>query len=177
MRVSTVVFVLLLVSCSTLKKSIIYSALSGGMVGATSGAILSPDKPSQGANAVVFGLIGAGVAALAGYALYQDDPRNYKLNSMLLPEEKRPLPDEVDIGLGNINIQAKLQEQEGYKVPLGELPDKLKGKVKQQYLIKYQSKERYVTNGSRTFYIPSFEVYEHSYDEKLEGANVGQEKE
>ena len=112
-----------------------------------------------------------GVAALTGYALYQDDPRNYQLKNMLLSEKKEVRPDEIDIGLGNLNIQADLKKVEGYKVPLTELPEKLKGKVNKQYLIKYQSKERYVKNGNKTFYIPPFEIYEHSYDEKLEVNN------
>lgn len=145
------------------------------MAGATAGALLSPNKESQGANAAVFGLIGAGVAALTGYALYQDDPRNYKLKNMLLPDGKPVNPNEVDIGLGNIKIQANLEKQEGYKVPIKDLPEALKGKVKKQYLIKYQSKEQYVNQGDKTFYIPAFEIYEHSYDEKLEANNVIEE--
>ncbi len=70
-------------SCSTMKKTLIYSSLAGGVTGATAGAILSPDVKSRGANAAVFGLLGAGLAALAGHALYKDDPRNYKLDQML----------------------------------------------------------------------------------------------
>ena len=158
-----------------MKKTIIYSSLAGAMAGATSGALLSPDKQSQGANMAVFGLIGAGVGALTGYALYKDDPRNYKLKNMLLPDGKPINPGEIDIGLGNLKIQANLQKMEGYQVPMKELPEKLKGKVKKQYLIKYQSKERYVKNGNKTFYIPAFEIFEHSYDEKLEATNVVKE--
>ena len=170
-----IILLFFLASCSTMKKTIVYSSLVGGMAGATAGALLSPDKASQGANAAVFGLIGAGLATLTGYALYQDDPRNYKLKNMLLPEGKPVNPNEVDIGLGNIRIQANLEKQEGYQVPLKDLPEALKGKVKKQYLIKYQSKERYVKNGNKTFYIPAFEIYEHSYDEKLGASNVSEE--
>lgn len=166
-----ILFLFLLTSCSTLKKTLVYSSLAGGMAGATSGVMLSPNQESKGANAALFGVIGAGVAALAGYILYKDDPSNYKLKNMLLPKEKEFNPGEIDIGLGNLNIQANLEKSVGYKVPLKELPEKLKGKVNQQYLIKYQSKERYVKNGNKTFYIPAFEIYEHSYDEKLEASN------
>ncbi|OFZ38155.1 MAG: hypothetical protein A2504_17010 [Bdellovibrionales bacterium RIFOXYD12_FULL_39_22] len=158
---------LLFLSCSTMKKTIIYSSLIGGVSVAATGALLSPNKESASANAAVFGLIGAGVVALAGYALYEDDPRNYQLKNMLLSEKKEQRPDEIDIGLGNLNIEANLQKVEGYKVPLTELPEKLRGKVNQQYLIKYQSKEQYVKNGTQTYYIPPFEIYEHSYDEQL----------
>ena len=155
----------LISSCSSLKKTIIYSSLAGGMAGATAGAMLSPNKSSQGANAAVFGLIGAGVAALTGYALYQDDPRNYKLQNMLMDEAPKAKldPRELEIGLGDLKIDASLSKQEAYEVPVKELPEKLKGKVGKQYLIKYQSKERYIKNGAKTFYIPAFDVYEHAY--------------
>ena len=60
----------------------------GSLTGVISGVILSPNKESQGANAALFGFIGASAAGLTSYALYKDDPRNYKLNHML---EYRPV--------------------------------------------------------------------------------------
>jgi hypothetical protein len=152
-----------LISCSTMKKTLVYSSLAGGMMGATSGYVLSPDQESRGANAAVFGIVGAGISALVGYAMYEDDPRNQKLNHLLEP--KKPLdPNQIDINLGDLKIDAKLKPEGIYKTPKKELPEKLKGKVKEQYLIKYQSKERYVNKGEKTYYIPSFEVYEHAYE-------------
>ena len=159
------IIIMLFSSCSTLKKTLIYSGLSGAMIGGMSGALLSPNKESRGANATLFSLVGAGVVALSGYALYKDDPRNYKLKNMLLPEEKS---GELDLGLGKIKIAANLEKSARYQVPIKELPESLKGKVKKQYLIKYESKERYINQGGKTFYIPPFEIYEHSYDEKTE---------
>lgn len=158
---------LLLSSCSSLKKSIIYSSLAGGMTGATAGVLLSPDKESRGANAAVFGLLGAGIAAIVGYSLYQDDPRNYKLQNMLMDDEKKEVinPSQLEIGIGDLKIDANMQKQEAYEVPVKDLPEKLKGKVNKQFLIKYQSKERYIKNGSKTFYIPAFDIYEHAYGE------------
>jgi len=84
----------------------------------------------------------AGVAALTGYALYQDDPKNYKLQNMLMDEAPKAKldPRELEIGLGDLKIDASLSKQEAYEVPVKELPEKLKGKVGKQYLIKYQSK-------------------------------------
>jgi hypothetical protein len=162
------VLIILLSSCSTLKKTLVYSAMSGGLAGVAGGIALSPNKQSTGANAAVFGLIGAGVAAITGYVLYKDDPRNYKLKHMLM--EKKPIdPDELEINLGAFKIDANLEKKEAYKVPVKDLPKELKGKVNKQYLIKYQSKERYVKKGTKTFYIPPFEVFEHTYDDKLEG--------
>jgi hypothetical protein len=149
-----------------MKKTILYSALAGGMTTATAGVMLSPNKESRGANAAIFGLVGAGIAALAGVGLYKDDPRNYKLNNMLMGN-KKPIremnPNDFEISLGNLKIDASLNKKEAYKVPVKDLPEKLKGKVNKQYLIKYQSKERYVKKGSKTFYVPAFDVYEHTY--------------
>lgn len=156
------------ISCSSLKKTLIYSSLVGGVTGSAAGVMLSPNEESRGANAAVFGLVGAGIAAMAGYALYKDDPRNYKLEQMLIDKEKKNIsydPNEIEIGLGNFKIDANLKKEEAYKVPLKDLPEKLKGKVNKQFLIKYQSKERYVKKGNKTFYIPAFDVYEHAYGE------------
>lgn len=157
----------LLTSCSTMKKTIIYSSLSGAIAGASGGYLLSPDKQSRGVNAAIFGLVGAGIAALAGYSMYEDDPRNKKLNHML-DEPIAMGPNSLDLDLDDLKIEANLSKEEAYKTPLRDLPDELKGKVKKQYVIKYQSKERYLNKGNKTFYIPPFQIYEHSY-ENIEG--------
>lgn len=174
-KILVITILLAITGCSSMKKTLIYSSLAGGMTGATAGAMLSPNKESRGANAAVFGLIGAGVAALAGYALYKDDPRNYKLKNMLR-DEQTINPDEIELGLGDIKIDANLEKKEAYKVPVKDLPKQLQGKVNKQYLIKYKSKERYVKKGNKTFYIPAFEVFEHAYDEQLEGEGNGVEE-
>ncbi|MCK5074651.1 MAG: hypothetical protein KAQ98_14570 [Bacteriovoracaceae bacterium] len=163
------ILLLFLCSCSSMKRTILYSSLAGGMAGATAGALLSPDKESTGFNTAIFGLTGAAVAALAGYMMYEDDPRNKKLKNMLMADGEKKKPGMVEIGLGDLKIEAQMDKKEAYKVPLKELPMELKGKVKKQYLIKYESKERYINSGSKTFYIPEFEIYEHSYDEKIGG--------
>ena len=162
----TALLLALLVSCSTLKKTITYSSLNGGMAGASAGLLLSPDKESRGVNAAIFGLIGAGIAALAGYSLYEDDPRNKKLNHML--DEKEVLGENtLGLDLDDLKIEANLNKEEAYETPVKDLPKELKGKVKKQYVIKYQSKERYINKGNKTFYIPSFQIYEHSYEDLL----------
>jgi len=176
MKITKVILIGLLVilqSCSSMKKTILYSTLTGAVVGGASGYALSPDKESQGANTAVFGLIGGVVTGLIGYVLFKDDPRNKKLNHMLLDKDKKIDPNKIDIGFNNFNINADLKKQEAYKVPVKNLPPKLRGKVKQQFVIKYTSKERYVQKGEKTFYIPAFEVYEHSYDQlgKSKGEN------
>ena len=151
-----------LLSCSTLKKTLIYGGLSGAVAGAAGGYVLSPDEESRAANSAIFGLIGAGLATLIGYSMYEDDPRNQKLNHMLLP--KKLNENEMQLDLGGIKIDASLEKGETFKTPRKELPEKLRGKVKEQFIIKYESKERYVNKGNKTFYVPSFEIYEHAYE-------------
>ena len=167
------ILTIVLCSCSSMKKTIIYSSLAGGLSGAIGGAALSPNSESRGANAAVFGLIGAGVLTLAGYALYKDDPRNYKLDNMLLDNKKDVSlsQDDLEIGLGNLKIGANLGKEAVYEVPVKDLPERLKGKVNRQYLIKYQSKERYIKKDQKTFYIPAFDVYEHAYGENPSNLN------
>ncbi len=158
------VFIFLFYSCSTLKKTIVYSSLAGGAAGAASGYVLSPNKESQGFNTAVFGIVGAAAAALIGYSMYEDDPRNKKLNHIL--EKKDPLgPNTLGLDLNDLKIEAHLDQGQKYETPVKELPKELEGKVKKQYIIKYQSKERYLNKGNKTFYIPSFQIYEHAYDD------------
>ena len=162
MKTISILLLLSLMSCSTLKKTLIYSGLSGGIAGAAGGYVLSPDAESRAANAAIFGVVGAGIAALLGYSMYSDDPRNQKLNHMLVPKKLKD--NEMELDLGEIKIDASLEKGETFKTPRKELPEKLKGKVKEQFIIKYESKERYVNKGNKTFYVPSFEIYEHAYE-------------
>jgi len=87
---------------------------------------------------------------------------------LMEPKKVEPIdPNEIELGLGPLKIDASLDKKEAYQVPVKELPEQLKGKVNKQYLIKYQSKERYVKKGAKTFYIPAFDIYEHAYGDQL----------
>ena len=163
-------FYLFLSSCSTLKKSLIYSGSSGLVAGSIAGANLSPNKESRVINAVVFGLIGAGIAGGTGYLLYKDDPRNYKLNNMLISGK----PEVIEFDLETIKINMGLNKQEAYQVPLKNLPKELKGKVSKQFIIKHKSNEQYLQKGKKTYYIPSFSIYEHSYSSPV-GSETGKQ--
>ena len=158
-RLLVISLCLILGACSTLKKTVIYSALSGGIAGAATGAMLSPNRESIKGNGIIFGILGAGIAAGIGRALYKDDPRNYKLKHMLLGKR------EIEIPLGETSFNAKLNSRAIYPVPLMKLPKGLKGKVGKQYLIKHRSKERVIKKDGKTLIVPAFDVYEHSYGE------------
>lgn len=163
MKLLIISLLLFISSCSNLKRTLIYSAASGLVVGAVTGATLSPDRKNRSANALTFGLVGAAATALIGYALYIDDPRNKKLDPLL--SEKIPNEDELSIDIGKIKIFADLKKKSAYKVPVTELPKELRGKVKKQYLIKYETPERYIKKGNKTYYIPSFQILEHDFSD------------
>ena len=159
LRVYIVAF--LLSSCSSLNKTLVYSGAAGALTGGVAGSALSPNKESRQANALIWGLVGAGVAAGAGYLLYNEDPRNYKLKNML----RDNVDKSIEIDMGALQINAWPEKKEAYKVPVVNLPKELKGKVGSQWVIKHQSKERYINQGKKTYYIPPFVIYEHSYGE------------
>ena len=158
-KINIVIICFFLSGCSSLKKTLIYSASSGALAGAVAGAALSPNKESRKANALVFGLVGAGVAGSIGYLLHQDDPRNYKLQNMLVEHR----PQDLQLDLETIKINMGLNKKEAYTVPVKELPKALMGKVGRQFVIKHESKEQYLRRGEKTYFIPSFSIYEHSY--------------
>ena len=155
-------FLFVVFGCSSLEKTLIYSSASGMLAGASSGVLLSPNRESRHLNGVIFGLTGAIVAGGVGYLLYRDDPRNYKLKNMLTEEERMNF---IELDLEQMKINMSIDKEEAYKVPpVKDLPLELKGKVGRQFVIKYISKERYLKKDNKTFYIPAFSIYQHSYN-------------
>ena len=154
---------LFLMGCSSFKRTMIYSSLAGGIAGSATGVVVSPNKSSRPANMAVHGALGASLAALAGYWLYRDDPRNQSLAPML--DLKLEPPRNLEIESDKMKINASMMPKKIYRVPVMKLPPALAGKVGRQYLIKYRVKERYIRQGGKTWYIPEFEIYEYSYGE------------
>ncbi len=165
------VFALTLMSCSTLKKTMITSAIVGGTIGGVGGAIFSPNKESVNKNAFIFTLLGAAVAAAGGY-LFHDSPNDQELRKdMILDSEKEvkkiedvPLLD-FSPELKNIKPEINIKAVKKYEVPQEKLPEELKGKVKKQYIMEYQSEPRTIQVGNKTIQIDSFKAWEASYEE------------
>ena len=107
LRMTIIAF--LMSSCSSLKKTLVYSGAAGALTGGVAGSALSPNKESRQANALIWGLVGAGVAAGAGYLLYKEDPRNYKLKNML----GENVNESVEIDLGALQINAWPEKKRG----------------------------------------------------------------
>ncbi len=156
---------LVFMSCSSLKKSVITSAVIGGVVGSLGGSVFSPTEEDKEKNKFLFGTLGAAAGAGIAYTLYED-PAKKELNKMLLNKdinEEIPLFD-FSADLKDIKPSVNFKPLKKYEVPQEKLPTHLKGKVKKQYIIEYESPEKTIQVGNRTISISPFKAYEHVYE-------------
>lgn len=174
MRISLLIILLfsfLTSSCSSLRGSISTGAIIGGSLGAMSGMVFSPNKESRNGNALVFGALGAGAGALLAHYLYTNDPENRDLKQMMIPDD--PLKNkssEVPLfdfspELKNIKPELSFKPIKKYEVPIEKLPEELKGKVKKQYLLEYETEAKTIQYQGKTIEISPFKAYEHVYEE------------
>jgi hypothetical protein len=159
----------LLSSCSTLKKSMMSSALIGGVVGGLGGSIFSPSKKDQDKNAFLFAGIGSATAAAVAYLAHERPIHQKQLKHMMMDESNKvqkelPLFD-FSPELKSLKPNVDIKPVSKYQVPLKELPDELKGKVKKQFIIEYQSEAKTIKIGNKTFEIGPFKAWEHVYEE------------
>jgi hypothetical protein len=153
---------LLLSSCSTVRKSILYGGLSGFSLGVVGSVSLSPNKESVTPNIAVWGSIGALVGATLGYLFFMDDPENRELPSMINPKNRDQEMNPVS-KLEAITIQPS--DSKKYKVESGPLPENLKGKVKAPFIIEHEIPERIeqLENG-KTITVEQHKAWEMSYE-------------
>lgn len=167
MKCSFLILLIFLTSCSSLKKSLGAGAIIGGIVGATGGAVFSPDEYSRDKNAYMGGVIGAIAGAGLAY-LFHDDPKKKTADPMLLDgptqtHQEVPLFD-FSPELKNIKPEVNFKPMKKYEVPLEKLPPELEGKVKKQYIIEYESEARTLEIDNRTIQISPFKAWEHVYE-------------
>lgn len=162
---------LILTSCSSLRGSLTIGSIIGGTLGAMSGVVFSPNKESRNGNALVFGAVGAAGGALLAHYLYTTDPENRDLKQMMIPDD--PLKNkssEVPLfdfspELKNIKPELTFKPIKKYEVPIEKLPEELKGKVKRQYLLEYETEAKTIQYQGKTIEISPFKAYEHVYEE------------
>ena len=172
MRISLISLILVLLSgCSSLRGSLSTGAIIGGSLGAMSGMVFSPNKESRNGNALIFGALGAGAGALLANYLYTSDPENRDLKQMMIPDDPlKKMSDEVPLfdftpELKNIKPELSFKPVKKYEVPIEKLPDELKGKVKKQYLLEYETEAKTIQYQGKTIEISPFKAYEHVYEE------------
>ena len=169
MTIRILIICLLFSSCSTLKKSMITSAIVGSVVGGLGGSIFSPDKESRDKNAFLFSAIGAAAGAGGAYLIYDKPVDQKQLKHMMLEEQKEAQKDiplfDFSPELKKMKPHVDFKPVNKYEVPLKKLPPELQGKVKKQFIIEYQSDAKTLKIGNRTFEISPFKAWEHVYEE------------
>ncbi len=167
MKISTLLLLLSLASCSTTKREILGAALLGGIVGGTGGMLFSPNVESKNQNAYLFGVLGAATSAGLGLLLF-GEPQNKLQAQMLLdaPAENHPDVPLFDFSpeLKNIRPEVNFKPVKKYEVPLEKLPPELEGKVKKQFIIEYESEARTLEIDNRTIQISPFKAWENVYE-------------
>ena len=157
-----------LTSCASFKKTMITSAISGGVIGAVGGNVFSPDKASAPKNAYLFGMLGSIAGLLIAYNMRPEKAKVGPKNSLLL--DNKYLQKEVPLfdfspQLKDIRPEVTFNPVKKYEVPLEKLPKALEGKAKKQYIIEYEAEARTLEIGNRTIEISPFKAWEHLYEE------------
>ena len=148
------------ISCTSLKKSLVYGGLSGAAIGGFAGSSLSPDAYSRTPNALIWGGLGLAAGAALGYFFFNDDPENRELPQMILKEEKKMKTSE-DFSHPIIIPTSATK----YKVKDTDLPASLKSKVPKPSIIELTIPERIqkLENG-RTIVIEEHKATEVVYE-------------
>jgi hypothetical protein len=163
----------MLQSCASLKKSVTAASIIGALVGSAGGYVFSPEKEDKAKNAFLFGALASGTSAALTYSLYEKPLSQRKLKHMLLEErrlEAKKAAEELPLfdfspELKKMSPKVDFKPVNKFIVPLKDLPPELKGKVKKQYIIEYQSDAKTLKIGNRTFEISPFKAWEHVYEE------------
>lgn len=153
---------LILSSCSTLKKSIIYPSVGGLIIGAAGGHTLSDEEKghSKTGNAAIYGGIGALVGAGLGYLLYKDHPDNKKLQHALnIEDEIKNMPKASEYP------ELKNRKLNGYfKLPIqssGHIPSELMHKLKSPTVKVYEIPSKVIERDGKQIVIEKTKGYEY----------------
>jgi hypothetical protein len=160
MKSTILLLILLLSSCTSLRKSMVYGGLAGGAIGAYAGSALSPDSYSKAPNALVWGGVGLLSGAALGYFFFNDDPENRDLPQMILKDQNKIREAEEFSAPMIVPTEASK-----YKIKNGPLPDSLRSKIPHPSIIEMTIPERiqHLDNG-RTIVIDAHKATEVIYE-------------
>jgi len=164
----SLIFIILLVSsCSTMNKTLIYSSIAGAVLGGFIGKELSPDRDSDAFNTVIGATTGAALTTAVGYYFYKDANPALDLKQSPLKEDipMVPIPDQ-SFGQDKLRIVPKIGPtgKKEYLKFSDNLPDEIKLTAKKQYFKKYKTEAYSFDQDGRTYQIPSFEVIENGVE-------------
>ena len=167
MRINLFLLILVATSCGSLKKTFTVAGIGGFALGASGGALFSPNEESRDKNAYLFGLVGAGIGLGLAY-LFSDDS-NGRLKAPMLIDGPNEIHKDVPLfdfspELKHIRPEVNFKPIKKYEVPIEKLPTQLQGKVKKQFIIEYQSEGRTLEIDNRTIEIGPFNAWEHVYE-------------
>lgn len=154
--------ILLLTSCSTLNETLIYSSMSGALVGGYIGRESSPNKKSENLNTVIGATVGAATTSLISYYFYKDAKPDLKMkNSELEKKEIVPIED-LTLGLEKINLSPKFNaiSEKEYMVFSKAVPSDVKKFAKKQYFKRYKTEPYTFEKEGKKYQIPSFDFIE-----------------
>ena len=159
--------VLLLTSCATRKKTILYSALAGSALGALAGKELSPNRESDGFNQALGALTGAVALGLAGNMMYDDRHPEREMDISPIDDfHPKKVNDEEGIQLGDLGIpqyvpEIKTSTEKQYYAQKGE---HLKNAMK-QYVIKHKTQEKsLILKNGKKYVFPEMTILEYGVE-------------
>lgn len=163
MKYIILVMSLILSSCSTLKKSIIYPSIGGAVLGGAAGYTLSDEDKghSKSGNAAIYGGLGALLGAGLGLLLYKDHPDNQKLtHAMEVTPPFAPIKKESPF---EVSLKKKKAKKELVLKAQNEdvIPEELKSKLKRPRVKIYEIPERVIEKDGKQVVIEKTKGYEY----------------
>ena len=97
--------------------------------------------------------------------MYRNPNKERKSKKMKLQETAELPIFEFSKDLKGIKPKVTFKPVKKYRVPTENLPKELKGKIKKQFVIEYQTEEQTIEIGNRTITISPFKAWENSYEQ------------
>lgn len=163
-KIISLLIIALFASCSTMKKSVIYPAIGGALLGGFIGKELSPNKESEALNTLMGASVGSAIMGASGYMFYKSaNPDLDMKDSPIRNQYDAPAPIlEPDTGNTGFKILPSLKEKgsKNYISSPNEVPQEVQGALKPQYYQKYEAEPYTFEANGKTFSVPSLEVIE-----------------
>jgi hypothetical protein len=155
---------LLISSCATRKKTVIYSALATSLAGAMIGKAVSPNESSNSVNMAGGMIVGAIVGGVYGDSVYKDRHPNIEMKELPL-DLKYPSnsPEKYnELSLSNLGIPAYMPEiKESTERKYVQVDKEHQGIVQKQYVIEHViDKRSIITPNGKKYIYPKMKILE-----------------